>query len=57
MTDHKPFLFRAVMSDGTVHTIRAMGMSEPAAYWPGAALIQNMSIPQPPPIIENSNDG
>ena len=57
MIDRKPFLFRIVMSDGTVHTLRASGMSEPAAYWPGAARIENMSIPQPPPLIEDSNDG
>ena len=52
----KPIPYRVVMPDGTIHTCRALGASEPAAYWPLAARIERMDVKQPP-IIEDSNDG
>lgn len=51
----KPIPYRAVMPDGTVHTMRAYGASEPAAYWPLAARIERLDVKQPA-VIEDEND-
>ncbi|WP_372918741.1 hypothetical protein [Sandarakinorhabdus sp.] len=51
----KPRSYRIVEPDGTVHTMRALGASEPAASWPHAARIERMDVPQPA-LIDSDND-
>lgn len=48
---------RVVMEDGTVHLMRRVGLSVAAAERPDAARIESMDRRQPPPLVEDSNDG